>query len=210
MNGADERCNAPYPPRRDLPAADSTRRMRAMRRIYLLPLLLTLGLTLACEGDEEYTTVVVGGFDCGLIRNDLLGTWTVTFAPGSTELVFCDDPAFDNVVVDVLGGDVTFTNVNAIASPSSTTFIALGVGPNLTGPTSYELLATVEADSCLALVQVWEEDDQAWMQCIGTLDLTSARIDTICDSADLDTDGDEEADVACDLNTSFAATVLTP
>jgi hypothetical protein len=171
--------------------------------------LLTLGLTLACEGDEEYyTTVVVNGLDCGLIRNDLLGTWTVTFAPGSTELVFCDDPAFDNVVVDVLGGDVAFSNVNAIASPSSTTFIALGAGPNLSS--SYELIASVEADSCLALVQIWEEDDQAWMQCIGTLDLTSARIDTICDSADIDSDGDELADVACDLNISFAATVLTP
>jgi hypothetical protein len=175
-----------------------------------LALFLTLGLTLACEGDEGDTNVFISGLDCGLIRNDLLGTWTVTFAADGTELVNCDDPAFDNTVVDVVGGDVVFNNVNAIASPSSTTFIALGVGPNLTGPSSYELIATVEADSCLALVQVWEEDDQAWMQCIGTLDLTSARIDTLCDSADIDSDADELADVACDLNISFAATVFTP
>lgn|SRR5262245_3854792 len=178
-----------------------TRRMAVL----LTSALLVLALP-AC--DEEGDTIVnnYNGIDCGLIRADLDGDWFVTLTLDSAFLQNCDDPSWDGTVVDVPAGTVAYTNVVSFASPSGASFSAVGAGP-IRGN---ELLASIEADSCLALVQVWQEDDQGWVQCLGTLDRVNNLINTICDSFDVDSNLDGAGDVACDLDHSFQASVATP
>jgi len=178
-------------------------RRAACRAARLATLTVCLGLGLGCT--EEGDTIVVDGLDCGLIRNDLIGDWNVSFVPGGATLVNCDDPAFDGNLVAVTAGPVSYANVNIFASASSTSFLILFDDP---GTPQDDLIGSVEADSCLALVQLWEDDDDAWMQCIGTFDRSNGTLGTVCDSADLDTNQDGSPDVACDLNISLFADIL--
>jgi len=169
----------------------------------VLPLLL-----IATGCTEEGDTVVVNGLDCGLVREDLFGDWALTFIQGNPVLVNCDDPAYNGTIVDVNDFTTVYTGVLAFASPSGASFDVVGSGPDLRN----ELMASVEADSCLALVQKWESDDAGWIQCIGTLDRSAHAIPTLCDSMDLDTDlvPDGFPDVACDLDRRVTLQVLTP
>jgi len=168
-------------------------------------LALLLGASAACNRSGD-NVIVNNNLDCGLVRTDLFGSWVVTFTPGTTTLTNCDNVAKNGVAVDVAGTPTTYTNVQAIASPSGASFDVIGQGPNLPN----ELIASVEADSCLALVQLWENDDQGWIQCIGTLDRASRSISAVCDSADLDTNANGAPDVACDLTSSFSVAISTP
>jgi len=199
MNGA--RCGAAA-----MNARRPARPAGAGRRAQLLAVATLLAMTLAACGDSNTTNVVVNGIDCGLIRLDVAGDWVVTYTPGAAVTINCDDPAWNNSVVDVTGFSTVYPDVVSFASPSGVSFNVVGAGPNRAN----ELLASVEADSCLALVQTWEEDDKGWVQCIGTMDLASNLIGGVCDSFDLDTDGDGAADVACDLDHSLLAAIATP
>ena len=177
-----------------------------VRALSLLTLTLCLGLALGCT--EEGDTIVVDGLDCGLIRNDLIGDWVVSFAAGGATLVNCDDaPSSDGRLVNVAAGSVTYGNVSIFASASSTSFLALFDGPS--NPQA-ELIGSVEADSCLALVQIWEDDDEDWMQCNGTFDRSNGTLSAVCDSVDLDTDLNGTADASCDLNASLFVDILVP
>lgn len=178
-------------------------RPAASRAVRLAALTLLLGLAPGCT--EEGDTIVVDGLDCGLIRNDLLGDWTVSFVPGGATLVNCDD-GVPGRQVDVDAGAVSYADVTVFASASSTSFLLLFDNP-VTDPQD-DLIGSVEADSCLALVQLWEEDDGAWMQCIGTFDRSNRTLGAVCDSVDLDIDDDGNPDVACDLNISLFADIL--
>jgi hypothetical protein len=176
------------------------------RRAALLVAATLVALALpACttEGD----TLIVNGLDCGLIHLDVSGDWVVTYTPDAAILVNCYDPSWNDTVIDVPGFSTLYPNPVSYASPSGASFNIVGMGPN---NRPNELLASVEADSCLALVQTWEEDDQGWVQCFGTMDLTTNLIAGICDSFDLDTDADGVADVACDLDHSLLAAIATP
>jgi hypothetical protein len=182
-------------------------RHAAVRAVSLVALTLCLGFGLGCT--EEGDTIVVDGLDCGLIRNDLIGDWVVSFVAGGATLVNCDDsPPSDGRVVDVDAGSVNYGNVTVYASASSSSFLALFNDPS--DSSRNELIASVEADSCLALVQVWESDDEVWMQCLGTFDRANGTIRGVCDSVDLDTDLDGAADAACDLNASLFVDILVP
>jgi len=175
------------------------------RRAALLLAATLVALALpACESTGD--TIIVNGLDCGLIRLDVSGDWVVTYTPDGAFLVNCDDPSWNNTLIDVTGFSTLYPDVVSFASPSGASFSAVGAGPNRAN----ELLASVEADSCLALVQTWEEDDKGWAQCLGTMDLNTNLIAGICDSFDLDTDADGVADVACDLDHSLLAAIATP
>jgi len=154
-------------------------------------------------------TIVVNGLDCGLVRADLTGTWTVTFSAAGATLTNCQNATFNGTAVGVGSGSTQYSvGQDVIASPSGSAFTALGVGPNAL---ANELMASVEADSCLALVQVWDQTDKGWVQCLGTLDRTTRLISTVCDAMDLDTNADGQPDNACDLSVSFRASVaLSP
>jgi hypothetical protein len=174
------------------------------RRPALIVLALCLCLLPGC--DEEGDTIIVDGLDCGLIRNDLLGDWVVTFLDGARTVVNCDDdPPSDGAPIVVDSGSVTYDSVSVVASASSTSFVVFSDGPN---DLADELIGTVEADSCLALVQIWENDEDAWVQCIGTFDPVNRILGAVCDSVDLETTGDRAPDVACDLNDSLFVDIL--
>ncbi len=185
-----------------------------MRRHPLAILALTVlsGLITAC-GDDTTNIVQNVGLDCQLVRGNLTGTWVVDFALASTTYTNCGNASFNGDTVDVPGAPITFDNVDAFWSASSTSVIAIGADPTSgADPTiDNELFAFVEADSCLALVQVWQQDDQAWIQCVGTLDLTNRTIGlAVCDSADVDSDADGSPNFSCDLSASFTAAISTP
>lgn len=149
---------------------------------------------------------MVNGLDCGLIRDDLDGDWTVSFVPESAFLVDCEVPAYDGTIVDVSNIATDYTGISVVASLSGAGF---DVRESDANPPD-ELIASVEADSCLALVQTWENDDGGWVQCIGTLDRSAHAIPALCDSMDLDTDLNGSPDVACNLDRSLTVQVLTP
>jgi hypothetical protein len=185
-------------------------RRATIRALSLVALTFCFGLGLGCT--EEGDTIVVDGLDCGLIRNDLIGDWVVSFVAGGTTLVNCDDtPSSNGRPVDVAPGSVTYGDVTIYASAESTSFLALFDDPSNPQP---ELIGSVEADSCLALVQIWESDDEVWMQCIGTFDRTNGTIRGVCDSVDLDRypdpNPDGKPDAACDLNASLFVDILVP
>jgi hypothetical protein len=172
----------------------------------ILAATLCAGVLVACDNNKD--TVIVDGLDCGLVRADLTGTWVVNFTIGSTVTTNCDNIGKNNTPVNVSNTPITFTNVDAFASPSGASFDAIGAGPDL----SNELLASIEADSCLALVQIWNNTSKSWIQCLGTLDLASRTIPAFCDSADLDTNVpvDGSPDVACDLAQTLTVFISTP
>ncbi len=171
-----------------------------------VPILLLLLLPLAaCSDDGD--TIILDGLDCGLVRADLTGDWVVTFVSGSRTLVNCDDPALDGTVVDVTSIPQTFSNVLVVGSGGSAGFQVVGNDASL--PHLTELIANVEADSCLALVTIWEGlDDDAFFQCIGTFDLDTLSIAAFCDSAEIDPLPDDGLiGDTCDLNASIAVSV---
>jgi hypothetical protein len=162
---------------------------------------------LAGCNDNSGDTINVNGLDCGLVRDDLFGTWTVGYSQAARTLMNCDNGTFNGTTVSVVAGTNNFDTVTVIASPGSTSFTA-----NARGPVGLdnELMANIEADSCLALVQIWEDAEGGWVQCIGTADLANRLLNVICDSFDLDTDADGAADTACSLNGSITGTVGLP
>ncbi|HET8946667.1 MAG TPA: hypothetical protein VFQ07_06760 [Candidatus Polarisedimenticolia bacterium] len=172
-----------------------------------LPVLVVLGAGFAGCNDNSGDTVNVNGLDCGLVRDDMVGTWSVTYTPAARTLMNCDNATFNGSTVTVVGGTVNFATQFVTASGGSTSFIMNAKGP---AALNNELMANIEADSCLALVQIWEDDEQGWLQCIGTADLSSHLLSVICDSFDLDTDADGAADTACSLNGSITGTVGLP
>ncbi len=170
-----------------------------------LPLMACLVVVLAGCNDSS-TTVV--DLDCGLVYTDLRTDWVVNYASTvNTSLALCDDlplpSAYDGDLLDVTLATYTYTNVQVTAN---------GVGFQVTGdidvsaPAS-ELVADVAADTCLAFVQIWENDDNAYVQCIGTLTRSTGIIYATCDSAAVSSAGDGIIDATCDLNASFNATI---
>ena len=88
---------------------------RGIPAVFALALLL--GASAACNTSGD-NVIVNNNLGCGLVRTDLFGTWVVTFTPGTTTLTNCDNVAKNGVAVDVAGAPATYTNVQAIASPS--------------------------------------------------------------------------------------------
>jgi hypothetical protein len=165
--------------------------------------LLLLGSCTTHEGD----TIIINGLDCGLVRADMAGNWVVTFIGDSATTVNCDNPPQNGATVSESPATIVYANAVAFPGPSGASFNANAFGPN---GRPNELMASIEADSCLALVQLWQETAHGWVQCIGTLDRQTRLISSVCDAIDVDTNSDGAADVACDLSHSLLATIGTP
>lgn len=181
------------------------------RRGALVTLLALVALApggfVGCNDNSSGDTVVVNGLDCGLIRDQMVGTWTVSYQQAVRSTVRCDNATFDGTQVSVASGTTTYTSNAVFATEGTVGFTMYGSGPlNL----PKEIIAAVEADSCLALVQTWEKDEAGYVQCIGTADLTTHLLNVVCDSFDLDTDADGAGDTACTLNGSITGTVGIP
>ena len=177
------------------------------RRWAILALALGAGLLADCSNAED-VTINNFGLDCGLIANDLRGAWTVSLASVARTTTNCDvDPANnDGTMISTSSTPTTYPNVFVFASDESTSF-------QVTGGASNELIVSVEADSCLALAQIWEEPENAYLVCVGTFDIPTQTITGRCDSAELDTTlvSDMVTDESCDLNASIAVDLdVTP
>jgi len=180
--------------------------MNQERTIFGLGVLCGLALLGSCT-TQQGDTILVNGLDCGLVRADMAGNWVVTFIADSATTVNCDNPPQNGATVSVSPATVVYANAVAFPGPSGASFNANAFGPN---SRPNELMASVEADSCLALVQLWQEVAHGWVQCIGTLDRQTRLISGVCDAIDLDTNSDGAADVACDLSHSLVASIGTP
>jgi hypothetical protein len=179
---------------------------RALAPLLALVASLPMGLS-GCNDNSGGDTVVVNGLDCGLIRDQMVGTWTVSYQQAARSTVRCDNATFDNTPVSVASGTTTYTSLNVYAPIGTVGFTMEGSGP-LQLPK--EIIATIDADSCLSLVKTWEKDEAGYLECIGTADLTNRLLNVVCDSFDLDTNADGDGDTACTLNASITGTVGLP
>jgi len=143
--------------------------VRFPRILLLLPLVFTVS---GC-GDEGDTVIV--NSDCGLIRSDLLGTYTVAFSPVTADLFNCSDPFYNGASVTVTSLPLDFFTVQVYAS-------AFNTGFTFTEGSSPELLyGNVETDSCGMSFSVLDNEG-VYLHCFGTLDRASGGVFAACDS----------------------------
>src|SRR5439155_24650896 len=153
---------------------------------------------------------IVNGIDCNLVRDDLVGTWVVNLGAGAPTLQNCtgSDPGRDGTFAVTTDFPATYSPMNVFGSDGSTSF---GLRADRTGPNNDtrdpELTGSVQADSCLAMVRVWDKTDALFFQCIGTFSRTNLTLSGTCDSAEIDSDVDGQLDTSCSLNSdvTFAA-----
>lgn len=172
--------------------------------------LLCLALLPGCNDSGNRTTIVNNnGLDCGLVHNDLGGSWHVTISVGTRTLVNCTGTGASGATVTSSGSPMTYSDVSVVAETTASLplggvgYQVVGSGPDRTD----ELIANVEAASCLAQFQIWENADRTYIQCIGTLDLATHTISGSCDSAESDSDGNGTIDTFCDLSATFSGSV---
>jgi hypothetical protein len=144
----------------------------------------SLVLLAACQ--DKNNTTNINGLDCGLVQADLVGTWTVTFDAGSATLTACTGAAAGGNVVTVTTTPLVYPNIVVTANTTASIplsgvgYQVVGSGPNR----GDELIANVEADSCLAQFQVWINASKTYVQCIGGFDPVQRVIAGSCDSAE--------------------------
>jgi len=177
--------------------------MRSVSVLTLAGLLLGLVVLVACS--DETNTTVIDGLDCGLVREDLAGTWVVDFVTATRTLTNCEDPADDGTSVTVPSPAISFANVGIDGSQDSASF---GVfGRTASYEVDPELTVGVNADSCLALARVWIQSEDLFVLCLGTFDRGSRTINAFCDSVEVDFDVDETIDNSCDVNITIDASI---
>ena len=175
-------------------------------RTPLIAALMTL-LVFAVSCDDGDTYIVEN--DCGLIRTDLLGTWTVTFPAQGTTLFNCSDPAFNNLNVMPPAGTLSYNDMEVYASSSNVGFFFR----NSTRPEV--IFGNVETDSCGMLFSFLinasgVDPTPLYLQCIGTLDRQSGIVNASCDSVTvLDSPLTDPVTIIsdCDLYNFLAATI---
>lgn len=172
-------------------------------------LLAAAGLLVGCNDNSGDTTIINQGLDCGLIYNDLRGTWQVNLASGDRTLTNCGLQASNGTVVDASNGIVTYPDVTVVGAAESTSLAVIGDRTDAgDDPTqAFELMGSVEADSCLALFRVWDAGDAIYFSCFGTFDIPSQSIQASCDAAEFDEDRDGLGDYSCDLSNTIGASV---
>lgn len=186
--------------------------MRKKSLAHAIVLLVAVS-AVACE--DKNTTVVNQGLDCGLIRDDLVGNWTVSLGSLTPTLQNCTglDPTFNNTLVGTDDFPATYGSMDVFGSDGSTSFklVADRSGPGDDPTQAVEFTGSVQADSCLAIVRVWSETDALYFQCIGTFTLSNRTLSGACDSAEIDSDTprDGQLDTSCSLSNilSFDASI---
>jgi hypothetical protein len=150
-----------------------------MRTVPTAVLLAPLLLILSChEGD----TVIVNS-DCGLVRSDLVGTYTFTLPAASSQLFNCSDPTFNNKDVTLaVTSTLSFNDMEVFASENNVGFFFR----NSSSPA--DVYGNVETDSCGMLFGLMinasaTDPTPLYLQCIGTLDRHTGFLGAACDSA---------------------------
>jgi hypothetical protein len=185
-----------------MPTIPSLRRHLA--RFTLAALALSLGLLTSCSTTDKNTTVV-DGLDCGLVRADLFGDWTVTFTGATVNTVNCKLSADDNIPITTSATPLVFSNVAINGSDDSPSLQV--VGTTAAPEVNPELTVGIGADSCLALARVWIQTENVYLDCFGTFDRTTGAYTAYCDSAELDLTPtpDGVIDDSCDLDATISA-----
>ena len=171
---------------------------------------LTVVATLTVSCNDSGNTTIVNGLDCQLVRDNLVGTWSVNLEAGSRTLQNCTGlaPGLNGFGVGTNDFPATYSPMDVFGSDGSTSFrLQADRTDGNNAPRDPELTGSVQADSCLAMVRVWDRTDDLFFQCIGTFDLSNFTLSGACDSAEIDTDVDGQLDTSCSLSTdvSFAA-----
>jgi len=180
---------------------------RGGRQALAAALALSAAALAACNDSGRTTNVFNNGVDCGLVRDDLVGSWSVTVVAGTRSFTNCTGTGSSGSVT-TSGSPITYSNVTVTANTSAA-FPEGGVGYTVIGAgvnRSDELIANLEADSCLAQFQVWFNADKAYVQCLGTFDRSTLSIAANCDSAESDSDGNGTVDTFCSLSSALSAT----
>jgi len=169
--------------------------------------MLTFGLTFlpACSKNDN-TTLVNTGVDCGLVRNDLFGTWQVSFTPATVTTFNCDTNASFNGTAISVSSTKTYDQSTVIVTGSDGSAAYRVTGDGTDAAVDPELSGSVQADSCLSLFRVWDQTDKAYLICLGIFDRNSRTISAGCDSADMDNPVGSPIEATCDLNGGISAT----
>jgi len=171
---------------------------------------LSVVATLAVSCNDSGNTTIINGLDCQLVRDDLVGTWVVNLGTGAPTLQNCTglDTGLNGTGVATNDFPATYSPMDVFGSDGSTSFRLqadrTGINNDTRDP---ELTGSVEADSCLAMVRVWDRTDQLFFQCIGTFSRNNLTLSGTCDSAEIDSDVDGQLDTSCSLSSdpTFAA-----
>ena len=180
-----------------------------MRTQLMLLLALLLGTTLLAGCNESgNTTIINQGLDCGLIRADLVGDWTIDMTSGNRILQNCTGlaPVISGTVVLINDFPGDYAGMDVFGSDGSTSFKFSGDRTDVGGdPTVLEeVTGTVQADSCLALLRVWDQDEVLFVQCIGAFTIANGTLSGSCDSVEIDSDADGYPDTSCSLDSSLS------
>jgi len=176
----------------------------------VLPVLATLAVSCNDNGN----TTIINGLDCNLVRDDLVGTWVVNLGSGSRTLQNCTSvisplpPGVNGATVATNDFPATYFPMDVFGSQGSTSFGLQADRTDSNNDTrNPELTGSVQADSCLAMVRVWDRTDQLFFQCIGTFNRTNLTLSGTCDSAEIDFNVDGQLDTSCSLSSdvTFAA-----
>ena len=184
--------------------------MRMTPMIYGI-LLVFATLAGSCNGNGD--TIINQTIDCGLVRSELLGTWTVNLGTAAPTLQNCTGFAPNLNLTPVATSDfpAQYAPVDVFGSDGSTSFKLqsdrfdahndAAVNPEMTG--------SVQADSCVGILRVWDRTDAVFFQCIGTFTRSNGTMSGACDSAEIDSDSDGQLDTSCSLsqNVNFDAAV---
>jgi hypothetical protein len=144
--------------------------MRSLRVLLFIPLFLA---ATGCNNDHGDTVIV--NQDCGLIRSDLLGTYTVAFSPVTADFFNCSDPFYDGDTVTVTSAPRDFPSVQVFASAFNTGFTFTD------GTGSQAIFGNVETDSCGMSFSVLDNEG-VYLNCFGTLDRVTGVVLAACDS----------------------------
>lgn len=184
-----------------------------MKCVAHMIVLLVAVSAVACE--DKNTTVVNQGLDCGLIRDDLVGNWTVSLGSLTPSLQNCTgkDLTYENQLVGTNDFPATYGSMDVFGSDGSTSFklVADRSGPGDDATQPIEFTGSVQADSCLGIVRVWSQTDALYFQCIGSFVIGNGTLSGACDSAEIDSDTppDGQLDTSCSLSNilSFDASI---
>ena len=166
--------------------------------------------TLAVSCNDNGNTTIINGLDCQLVRDDLVGSWVVNLGASAPSLQNCTglDTGLNGTGVATNDFPATYSPMDVFGSDGSTSFKLQADRSDIRNDTrDPELTGSVQADSCLAMMRVWDKTDQLFFQCIGTFSRNNLTLSGTCDSAEIDSDVDGQLDTSCSLsaNPTFAA-----
>ena len=165
-------------------------------------LLVVATLAVSCNGNGD--TIINQTIDCGLVRSELLGTWTVDLATGAPTLQSCtgSDLSRNNTSSVTTDFPAQYAPVDVFGSDGSTSFklVSDRFDSHNDPSVAAEMTGSVQADSCVGILRVWDRTDTLFYQCIGTFVRSNGTMSGACDSAEIDSDSDGQLDTSCSLS----------